>query len=302
MEQPLVLSALADDLSLSQINLAGTHDSATAFCALRKIARCQNTTIEEQLRLGVRLLDIRLYLRRGRFFLVHSHADCFTDGTHKVRLRFDDVFAACVSFLEQHPRETLVVSIKSDRGRESTAFFRAFYETYIRPNMSRWYLGNRVPTLGVCRGKLVLLRRCPRASDFESRETCGLDFSDWEDQRSHKRTEPVHMRMSEKLCAEVQDRYHLPPDIKWARCAKPFLDICAPTASRICLHFLSTCGGHGIPAQNAGAVNAQFAAYPLHDNRAQGWFFLDFIDRTLCDKIMRSNLQIYAASKLSREE
>lgn len=297
MEQPMVLSALADDLYLSQINLAGTHDSATAFCTLRKIARCQNTAIAEQLRIGVRLLDIRLHLSHRRFFLVHSHADCFTDDARKTRLCFDDVFSACLSFLEQHPRETLVMSVKCDRGRESTTFFRAFYEVFIRPNPSRWYLENRVPTLGACRGKIVLLRRCPRASDFESKETCGLDFSDWEDQGARKHTEPVHMRMSEKLCAEVQDRYHLPPDIKWARCAKPFLDICAPAENRICLHFLSTCGGHGVPAQNAGAVNAQFAAYALHDNRAQGWFFLDFIDRSLCDKIMRSNLQIYAVSE-----
>ena len=102
------------------------------------------------------------------------------------------------------------------------------------------------------------------------------------------------MRMSEKLCAEVQDRYRLPPEIKWTRCAKPFLDIAAPSEHRICLHFLSTCGAPGIPAQNAEIVNAQFAAYPLCESHAQGWFFLDFIDRALCDKITRSNDLFYA--------
>ncbi len=294
MEQPPVLSALADDLFLPCINLAGTHDSATAFCTMRKFAQCQNTTIAEQLQLGVRLLDIRLHHVRGRFFLVHSRADCFSDSACKTRLRFDDVFAQCVSFLEQNPREALVMSVKCDRGHEKASFFPAFYDAFIRPNTSLWYLENQAPTLGECRGKIVLLRRCLRPADFESKAHCGLDFSVWEDQKSRRKTEPVHMRMSEKLCAEVQDRYRLPPEIKWTRCAKPFLDIAVPSKQRICLHFLSTCGAPGIPAQNAEIVNAQFAAYPLCESHAQGWFFLDFIDRALCDKITRSNDLFYA--------
>ncbi len=293
MEAQAVLPALADDLFLSEIHLAGTHDSATAFCNLRRIAQCQALSVAQQLRAGVRLLDLRLVLKGGRFFLVHSRADCFTDETRTRRLLFGDVLAPCLQFLEAHPRETLVLSVKSDRGKEPADFFPVFYERFIRPDPGRWFLENRVPRLAECRGKLVLLRRCGRPQSFETREKCGLDFSNWPDQGARRRTEPVHIRLSERTSADIQDRYRLPPAVKWLRAAKPFLDCAAPGENRICLHFLSTCGRPRIPARTAAPVNAAFAAYPLRTDRAQGWFLLDFMDGALCEKIMLSNLRLY---------
>lgn len=296
MEAQPVLSALADDLFLSKLNLAGTHDSATAFCNMRRMAQCQALSIADQLRAGVRLLDLRLFYKSGRFFLVHSRADCFTDATCSQRLLFGDVFALCLCFLEEHPRETLVVSVKSDRKKEPADFFSVFYERFIRPDPDRWFLENRVPRLSECRGKLVLLRRCERPAGFETCKACGLDFSDWEDQGSRRYTQPVHMHLNERVSADIQDRYHLAPTVKWQRAAKPFLDCAAPNEAHICLHFLSTCGGSHVPKETAAPVNAAFAAYPLRTDRAQGWFLLDFIDRALCDKIALSNFRFCPGS------
>ncbi|MGN0570926.1 MAG: phosphatidylinositol-specific phospholipase C domain-containing protein [Candidatus Fimenecus sp.] len=293
VENKTVLSALSGGLYLSEINLAGTHDSATAYCAFPKLAKCQELTFREQLALGVRLLDIRLFRRGNRFYLVHGMADCYTDETKREKLQFDEVLAVCKEFLRKNPRETLVLSIKQDRGHFETTFFERFYHTYIEPDENLWYLENRVPHLAECCGKLVLMRRCKRASDFRMADNCGLDFSVWENQDSKTETAPCEVALSSACTATVQDRYRLPPEMKWDKSAKPFLEACRPTNKQICIHFLSTCGGAGCPAENAPLVNAAFSEYPLSKTHAQGWFFLDFPTEALCRKIMLSNLEIY---------
>ncbi len=297
MDSALVLSALADDLFLSEVNLAGTHDSATAFVAFSKLARCQSLTIPQQLELGVRLLDIRLFRRGKQFYLVHARADCFADGQNREKLTFQSVLAACQAFLRENPRETIVMSVKQDRGHFETAFFKAFYDAFIRPQPDLWFTENRVPQLSECRGKIVLMRRCKRAQHFESAERCGLDFSVWKDQSSRSATTPLPVILSPSCDALVQDRYRLAPEIKWAESAKPFIESCRPTKTHICVHFLSTCGGRGVPADNAVQVNACFSAYAFPTDYARGWFFLDFPSEALCSKIMRSNLLLSANAK-----
>lgn len=290
MDSEGILSVLADDLFLSEINLAGTHDSATAFVAFEKLARCQELSFAQQLEIGVRLLDIRLYQKDGRFYLVHGRADCFTDAGKREKLTFESVLADCRAFLQAHPRETLVMSVKQDRGDASDNFFPPFYDAFIRPNPNLWYTEASVPTLAACRGKIVLMRRCRCTEDFRTSNPCGLDFSVWEEQNSRRQTAPFHTAPTKTATATVQDCYRLAPQTKWEACAKPFLETCAPSETQICIHFLSTCGGMGVPQKNADVVNALFSAYDLTPARPYGWFFLDFPTRALCEKIMQSNL------------
>lgn len=298
MENRTAFSALAGGIYLSEVNLAGTHDSATAYCAFQKRAKCQALTFKAQLGIGVRLFDIRLFKRGGRFYLVHSVANCYTDETKRKKLQFDEVFSLCKAFLQENPRETLVLSVKQDRGHFETAFFEAFYKKYIEPNEALWFLENRVPRLSECRGKIVLMRRAKRAPDFRTADSCGLDFSVWENQNSKTETAPCTVSLASGCDAAVQDRYRLPPEVKWAQCAKPFLDKCRPTQNHICVHFLSTCGGAGVPADNAKIVNRAFADYPLCETHAQGWFLLDFPTEALCKKIMDSNTEIYKGASV----
>lgn len=292
VDPALVLSALADDLFLSEVNLAGTHDSATAFVVFSRLARCQNLTIPQQLELGVRLLDIRLFRRGKQFYLVHAKADCFADAQKREKLCFQNVLDACKSFLQAHPRETIVMSVKQDRGHFETAFFETFYEMFIRPQADLWFTDNRVPQLSECRGKIVLMRRCKRAENFESAERCGLDFSVWADQASKSETAPLPVILSPFCDALVQDRYRLAPEAKWKMSAEPFIASCRPTKTHICIHFLSTCGGKGVPEENAEQVNSWFSVYAFPTDRPRGWFFMDFPTEALCAKIMQSNLAL----------
>jgi hypothetical protein len=77
---------LDDIVFLSEINIAGTHDSSTAFVSMENMARCQSLTVKEQLDMGIRLFDIRLSKSGDEFYLVHAIADCFTDESKKEKL------------------------------------------------------------------------------------------------------------------------------------------------------------------------------------------------------------------------
>ncbi len=299
----MVLSHLPDDIRLSEINLAGTHDSCTASVSMENLSRCQSLTVSEQLSLGVRLFDIRLHRKGEEFYLVHSLADCYSDKEKTKKLTFGEVLDCFVSFLKDHPTETLVVSIKQDRGIMSRLFFPALYRKYIEGNEGQWYLKNENPYLSDCRGKIVLMRRCKVRKKYEKATDSGLDFSYWKDQSGKRKTNPetvilscdTHHSKDASLAAVVQDRYSLPPQTKWHDCAKPFLDNCVTDAGIFSLHFISTSyrkKGQSL-VETAEEMNSLFAEYELRKNEAQGWFFLDFPTKEFCDKIMKSNFEIY---------
>lgn len=287
----MILSRLNDDVYLSTVNLAGTHDSATAFVAMEKMCRCQKLTVSQQLSAGIRLFDIRLYRKGGEFYLCHAIADCFEDEEKTKKLTFDTLLDLFYSFLRDNPRETLVLSIKQDRGIQNKGFFTAFYEKYIAGNESKWYLENRNPHLSECRGKIVLMRRCRRRRKFRSSENCGLDFSVWEDQDSKKKFHPEKLILCKGLTAVIQDRYGLSYEDKWEKCARPFLDSCRTSETEFAVHFISTAYREKGADLRKGAdiLNGRFMQYPL--KKGSGWMFVDFADEKIISKIMNSNTE-----------
>lgn len=293
----MVLSQLDDGMFLSEINLAGTHDSCTAFVSMENMARCQSLTVKEQLRLGIRLFDIRLNRKSNEFYLVHSLADCYSDKKKTKKLTFAEVLSDFREFLKENPRETLVVSIKQDRGIMSRNFFPAFYNRYIKGNEDEWLLKNENPTLGLCRGKTVLMRRCKVWRKFEKSVDAGLDFSRWRDQAGTRKTKTETTVLSvdtasvepEVLEAEIQDRYSLDCKKKWFLSTKPFLDRSETSKDKFCLHFISTSyrkKGETL-AETAEEMNGYFREYEL--KKRKGWIFLDFPDREIVEKINLSN-------------
>lgn len=287
----MIISRLKDDVYLSTVNLAGTHDSATAYVGMEKMCRCQSSPISEQLGMGVRLFDIRLYRKGGEFYLCHAIADCFEDEAKTKKLSFDTLLSLFCTFLRENPRETLVLSIKLDRGIQNKTFFSAFYEKYIKGNEDKWYLKNRNPLLSECRGKLVLMRRCKRKRSFLERENCGLDFSFWKDQDSKKKVHPLPLRRTVNFSAMIQDRYGLSYGDKWENCAKPFLDTCRTSETEFAVHFISTAYREKGADLKKGAdlINDNFMKYSLRKQR--GWILVDFADEKIITKIMNSNLE-----------
>lgn len=290
-----VFSALPDNIYLSQVNIPGTHDSCTAFCTMENMSRCQSLSVKEQLDLGIRLFDIRLNKSGNDFYLVHALSDCFTDNDKKRKLTFDMVLDDFRAFLKENPDETLVVSIKQDRGIMNRFFFPSFYEKYINGNKHEWYLENEIPTLSFCRGKMVLMRRCKVFSRWESNNKCGLDFSHWKDQDGKRKTHPLPVHLNKETVATVQDRYGIPAEKKWKECALPALENTVTDKNRFAVHFLSTANRQSgkTLSDTAEKVNSEFMNYELSKEKAYGFMLFDFPSCALVDKIINSNFEIY---------
>ncbi|MGN0486611.1 MAG: phosphatidylinositol-specific phospholipase C domain-containing protein [Acutalibacteraceae bacterium] len=287
-----VLSHLPGNIPLSCLNLLGTHDSCTAYVSHENVSRCQRMSIGEQLAAGVRLLDIRLCRRGGAFYLVHSLADCYTDSEKKHKMKFSDVLEICREFLKENPGETILLSIKQDRGLQSKNFFPAFYRDFVVGD-DIWYTADQIPLLQEVRGKIVLLRRCRIRKKFALDNACGLDLSVWPDQKK-KSDDSVTFCGSGGMTVTVQDRYTLEPKRKWSGCAKPALSAAKPDQNNIFIHFLSTSFLEGTLEPGAEYINGEFMRYELSGQRAHGWMLFDFPPRELCRKVIASNDILYS--------
>ena len=283
-----ILSKLSDSVYLSELNIAGTHDSATAYVAMENMARCQNKTIAKQLDMGVRLLDIRLTKKGDEFYLVHALADCYSDEAKTKRMTFGEVLGCCKAFLENNPDETIIISIKQDRGIINRWFFPPFYDKYIRGDESNWYLENKVPTLGECRGKLVLMRRCRVWKNFYKTAVGGLNFSFWPDQ-ARRRMKAKKVKLSRDTKAIVQDRYCLALKPKWI-CCENYMNSAVTDKNNLALHYISTSvKTDGNLVGTAEYINKKFMEHPL--KKKTGWIFCDFPTNEMIEKIMTSNIE-----------
>ncbi|SNB46286.1 phosphatidylinositol-specific phospholipase C [Geobacter sp. DSM 9736] len=149
------MGLISDDTPISRLTIPGTHDTGTYTSHAidgAGFVKTQNMSISEQLKAGVRFLDIRGRLYRDS--IVIHHEDFY------LHLNLTDVINDCRAFLKDHPSETILMSLKDeyDHYLPSLTYYHAFLRYHDRdPDL--WYLGNSIPLLGDVRGKIVLLRR-----------------------------------------------------------------------------------------------------------------------------------------------
>ncbi|CAL4152052.1 unnamed protein product [Meganyctiphanes norvegica] len=97
------MSYIPDYMRLADVNIPGTHNT----CAFTggKYAKCQSLRLPDQLRAGVRFLDIRL---RNQPQLPVYH------GIVNQNIEFDQVLEACIDFLKEYPSEVILMRIKEE--------------------------------------------------------------------------------------------------------------------------------------------------------------------------------------------
>ena len=144
------MGQLDDNLLLSALTIPGTHDSGTKNASSTFGARCQNFDIEQQLKDGIRFLDIRLENNGDMLDLCHGSVSC--------NVSFGQVLVRCRDFLEANPGETILMSVKKDAGRRDIA---QNFQNYVNGVANYFLRTFTMPTLGKARGKIVLLRRFP---------------------------------------------------------------------------------------------------------------------------------------------
>lgn len=278
---------LPDALPVCKISIPGTHDSGTTRGG--RMLKTQAVGIAEQLQQGIRAFDIRLEKKDGRLGIFHSHA------FQRIYWE-DDVLPAFIAFLQAHPSEILIVSLKKEGGELqdyaslvsaslSDPAHQPFFVPHFRPDL----------TLKECRGKILFLHRDRAMEQYPGAACIG-----WDDNST------CLLRLRSTLGTEgialLQDEYQYKSGREAAKkieaSIRNFKSIAAEAADsrRWGLSFVSATGlPLGTPKVFARKINQTVADYlQKEDLRPCGIVFIDFIShpggRSLVEYLIESNL------------
>lgn len=198
------MQELHDDWPLPLLSIPGTHNSPTCHKALPSV-RCQSVGIPEQLRNGVRFLDIRVSVSPDDdgLALVHSAFPISLTGTKSFADMLEDIY----SFLDENPSETILMSVKREGTGKGTDQDLSKYlkYSYVDKKRHRWWTEPKIPTLGPARGRIVIIRRFALNDDMW--KTCwdgrgwAIDAQSWPDNCEDGTVGGGHIR--------VQDFYEI---------------------------------------------------------------------------------------------
>ena len=151
------MGALEDSARLNSLTIPGTHDSGALHSLAEISGKCQSLPIAEQLKIGVRFLDIRLQLVDNELKVVHSFADQLTD--------FEDVLEDMTAFVRAHASEFLIVSIKEDADpKRSDRPFAEVLEAMLLSHKEVSSARTLPETVGDARGGIHIMARYANAS------------------------------------------------------------------------------------------------------------------------------------------
>ncbi|MCP5544316.1 MAG: phosphatidylinositol-specific phospholipase C [Akkermansiaceae bacterium] len=267
------MSRLGDRRPLGALSIPGSHNAAARFEPVRGTAKCQKLTIASQLEAGVRVLDIRCRHVADDFRIHHGPVDQKTD--------FARIVATCIGFLDEHPRETIVIMIQQEATpKRNSRSFEATFDEHVAKHRGRWWLRARIPTLGEARGKLVLLRR------FHARNLPkGIDATAWTD----------FERATKETTVRVQDRFRVDDnDEKWRLFLDAFRKNRKRPAGTLFLNYASGYrpGALGIPNIRAVSddLNPRLRDHlRKHPDSPQGIVMMDFADAETAALIYQTN-------------
>lgn len=286
------MSRLSDMIRLNEISIPGTHQSASQFTQFPFFFKCQGCSVKDQLLCGFRFLDLRLAVETGEsgpvLKCMNSFGDCLTAAMpNSPKLYLEEVLGQCYAFLEEHPTETVLVSVKQEHGAEAVSDFERLLFNAILIKPDKWLLTSSIPTLGEARGRLVLLRRFEDAANLGA--SAGIPFL-WDDQGGGSDT-----TLSSAACPNgsytlfVQDRNDYRNDEKWAAFTNGVVIGAREMPNgNISLNFLNTNGTFFFthPHSHASVLNS---ALRNRGENLKGWIVLDFGEPYLARMIYSAN-------------
>jgi len=142
------MSKLDDTMLVTHVTMPGSHESACRTGG--HFARCQTWSIGDQLKAGIRSLDIRCRSYGDKFQIIHGIINC--------HLRFDTVLKYCEDFLKENPSEFIVMRIRKEAGPIYRG--KPFHEIY-REYASRdvfLQTNKKQPTVGEVRSKIIVIK------------------------------------------------------------------------------------------------------------------------------------------------
>jgi 1-phosphatidylinositol phosphodiesterase len=152
------MAKLSDTVKLRDISIPGTHDTSAntggPFC------ETQSWSITDQLKAGIRFLDIRLK-PSGEGFAIH-HGICY------LHMNFNDVMKMVTGFLQKHPGETLLMRVKQENSDASKEVFMTNWKKAMS-KYQKWFIKGEQSkniTLGEARGKILIMNDAPGDLDL----------------------------------------------------------------------------------------------------------------------------------------
>ncbi|MBQ9531937.1 MAG: leucine-rich repeat protein [Eubacterium sp.] len=313
------MSVIRDDTRLTEITIPGTHDSCArkfhnedAFGVMSGISKCQSLTIREQLDAGIRFLDVRCEVDASSHSVktVHGSTDCWNGNDYYY---LDYVFNDVYSFLDAHPSETVLISIKEDDGNNGVPHFtNAVYE-YIHGYRSndnlyfygegynykdRWYLGKSVPKLSDVRGKCVLFNRFDQYIGSESGQGVTVDenesgqkikYNEMEGDFAEPYYQNIYSNNTGIGTAHIQDFY------KWNTgqkiTATQYMLSLGHWHGEYYINYSSTVSDSSIPNPQdlSKKVNPSYFSYTYEKTKPSGIFAMDFATSDIARKIIENN-------------
>ena len=185
------MKSLDDDLSLREVNMPGSHDTMALYSIADLAGQCQSLSLEEQLNLGVRFLDIRLKEENNKLKAVHGFID--------QKASFAQITKVVESFLNKHTNEFLIMSIKEETAASSSSLsFEDCLKTYL--GSDKYLKDTLLPEkVGDVRGKVILLSRYQNS-------TIGVPaYSEWKDSTSFTMSEnDIYVQDTYKITSKEQ--------------------------------------------------------------------------------------------------
>ena len=184
------MKKLDDSTSLRNINMPGSHDTMALYSIGDLAGQCQSLSLEDQLNLGVRFLDIRLKENKNQLKAVHGFID--------QRASFEYITDVVEKFIKDNPSEMIIMSVKEEADpSNSDISFEESLKTYL--NNDIYYLNNELPnTLGEARGKVLLLSRYSNSS-------IGIPaYTGWEDSCSFTLPNDIYVQDTYKITSKEQ--------------------------------------------------------------------------------------------------
>lgn len=286
------MSRVSDEKLITEINIPGTHDSLTKFVVFPLMFRTQSKSLTEQLEFGVRYFDFRFNKTDEGIFAVHGSMPCKkSSGFFSESMTGKAVVDDCLAFLESHPEETILFQFKEGSGDVGDKLYTEFYNTLIKGNEDRWFLENRVPSLGEVRGKIVMLRVVDVDKSLFDETNSGINFSNYPYVGSKEigdyRLEIIaDLNENEYTKMYVQDSYKIQMSKKWSG-FEQFIN--SDLDSNNFNISLLSCTGWFTPYLNALYLNKTFMDYELDESKVYGIIATDYVTQEICEKIYSTN-------------
>lgn len=157
---------LSDDILISEISIPGTHDTIASLNGIPDWALCQSLTLQSQMKLGIRYLDIRCRLVREQILIYHSII--------YLGYSFYEILQQILNFLQQFPYEVFILRIKKEGHNlpenSSITFSAMIQSVFDKFSQDLFWFRTDIPKLKQVRGKLVILQ------NFASDQHLGIPY------------------------------------------------------------------------------------------------------------------------------